>query len=194
MKNNILKYLASVAVALGMVSAVHAIPINGSIGFTGSYTQNGGTAGNLATATSFTIINTVLNPIVVFDSTGDLAGAGAPITFASPIGVNGNPPSLIGLQLWSATKGLITYSLLVSTEAQTFTSGVQLNLAGTGTLRDGTAADNTPGVWQIGFGVSGSSFTWQSTSATQGVPDGGTTVMLLGAALSGLGLLRRKLA
>jgi hypothetical protein len=194
MKKNIIKYLASAALALGMVSAVQATPINGSIGFLGLYTQNGGTAGNLASATSFTIINTVANPIIVQpgSATGDLAGAGAPITYATPIGVNGNAPSLVGLQLWSATKGLITYSLLVTSETQSFTSGTQLNLTGTGILRDGNPADNTSGVWQIGFGVSGSSFTWQSTSAS--APDGGTTAMLLGAALSGLALLRRKLA
>ena len=193
MKNNIIKYLASAALAVGMVSAVQATPINGSIGFTGIYSQNGGTIGNLASATSMTIINTVAHPIIVNVATGDLTGAGAPITYATPIGVNGNAPSLIGLQLWSATKGLITYSLLVTSETQSFTSGTQLNLTGTGTIRDGTAADNTAGTWQIGFGVSGESFTWQSTSATS-VPDGGTTAMLLGAALSGLALLRRKLA
>ena len=193
MKNNIIKYLASAALAVGMVSAVQATPINGSIGFTGIYSQNGGTIGNLASATSMTIINTVAHPIIVHVATGDLTGAGAPITYATPIGVNGNAPSLIGLQLWSATKGLITYSLLVTGETQSFTSGTQVNLTGTGTLRDGNAADNTAGTWQIGFGVSGESFTWQSTSATS-VPDGGTTAMLLGAALSGLALLRRKLA
>jgi hypothetical protein len=193
MKSNIVKYLASAAVELGLVSAVKATPINGSIGFTGIYTQNGGTLGNLSTATSMTIVNTVLNPITVNIATGDLAGAGAPITFATPIGVNGNAPSLVGLQLWSATKGLITYSLKVTSEAQTFTSGIQLNMAGAGILMDGTAADNTAGTWQIGFGVSGNSFTWQSTSASN-LPDGGTTAMLLGAALSGLALIRRKLA
>jgi hypothetical protein len=99
------------------------------------------------------------------------------------------------LQLWSATKGLVTYSLVVTSETQTFQSAIQLNLAGNGTLRDGIAADNTPGTWQISFGQSGDSLTFQSTSASSsGVPDGGTTAMLLGAALSGLALLRRKLA
>lgn len=188
MKSNIVKYLASGALALGMACAVHATPINGSIGFTGTYVQNGGTLGNLASATSMSI-----STVSVSSSTGDLSGSGAPVTFATPIGVNGSGPSLVSLQLWSATKGLITYSLVVTSEAQTFTSGIQLNLAGSGTLMDGTLADNTAGTWQIGFGVSGSSFTWQSTSASN-LPDGGTTAMLLGAALSGLALIRRKLA
>jgi hypothetical protein len=195
MKNNTLKYMVSAALALGMVSAVQAVPISGSIGFTGAFVQNGGTAGNLGTATSFTVLNTVASPITIHDATGAFVGAGAPISFASTIGVNGNAPSLIGAQLWSVLSGVTTYSLTVTTEAQTFTSGIQLNLAGSGILHDGNAADDTAGVWQIGFGVSGNSFTWQSTSASvASVPDGGTTAMLLSGALSSLALLRRKLA
>jgi hypothetical protein len=194
MKSNILKYMVSATLAVGMVSAVQAIPITGSIGFTGAFVQNGGTAGNLASATSFTILNTVPNPITIHDATGAFVGAGAPIVFAPSVGVNGNAPSLVNAQLWSVLNGLTTYSLTVTTEGQTFTSGIQLNLAGNGILHDGNAADDTAGVWQIGFGVSGNSFTWQSTSSTSGVPDGGATVMLLGAAVSGLALLRRKLA
>ena len=112
-------------------------------------------------------------------------------TFATPIGVNGNTPSLIGAQLWSVLIGSTTYSLVVTTETQTFTSGTQLNLAGSGTMEDGNVNDNTAGSWQLGFGVSGDSFTWQSTSNS--VPDGGATVMLLGLALSGVALLKKKL-
>lgn len=194
MKSNILKYMVSATLAVGMVSAVQAIPITGSIGFTGAFVQIGGTSGNLGTAVSFTILNTVANPITIHDATGAFVGAGAPIVFAPSVGVNGNAPSLVNAQLWSVLNGLTTYSLTVTTEGQTFTSGIQLNLAGNGILHDGNAADDTAGVWQIGFGVSGNSFTWQSTSATSGVPDGGATVMLLGAAFSGLALLRRKLA
>src|SRR5262249_50549377 len=120
----------------------------------------------------------------------------APFSFASSIGVNGNPPSLITHTLWTATVGALTYSFTVTTESQTLTSGAQLNLAGVGVMHDGTPADDTPGDWQLGFGRSGASFTWQSTSGTTNrtVPDGGTTVVLLGAAFLGLGLIRRKLA
>src|ERR1035441_6388286 len=172
MKSNILKYMVSATLAVGMVSAVQAIPITGSIGFTGAFVQNGGTAGNLASATSFTILNTVANPITIHDATGAFVGAGAPIVFAPSVGVNGNAPSPLHAQSWSVLNGLTTYSLTVTTEGQTFTSGIQLNLAGNGILHDGNAADDTAGVWQIGFGVSGNSFTWQSTSSTSGVPDG----------------------
>ncbi len=183
---NFVKYMACAAVALGLAAAVHATPIKGSIGFTGTYTQVGGTAGNLASATSMTI-----DTFGVTSATLDLAGAGAPMTFVSSVGVNGNPPT-IG-QLWSVTVGPTLYTFAVTSEAQTFTSGIQLNLAGNGTISDGIPADDTAGTWQLGFGVTGASFTWQSTSGAN-IPDGGTTVMLLGAALSGLALIRRKLA
>jgi hypothetical protein len=179
------KILLSGVLALGMGIAAQAVPINGSIGFGGTYTQNGGTAGELNTATSMTI-----NTVDIMSTTGDFVGAGAPVTFASPIGVNGNAPSLIGSSLWTVNVAGVTYKLTVSTETQPFASSTQLNLEGTGVMtRNGL--DATLGTWQLGFGVSGQSFTWQSTSASA-LPDGGMTVSLLGLALGGLGLVRRK--
>jgi hypothetical protein len=44
-----------------------------------------------------------------------------------------------------------------------------------------------------GFERKGLSNYWLSDAPTSSVPDGGTTVLLLGVALSGLGFLRRKL-
>ena len=194
MKNNIIKYLAAAGLAVGIVGTVQAIPIVGSVGFNGSFTQDG-TQGDLTTATHMTIINPVVTPGT---PTFDFIGAGAPVTFASPIGVNGSLLPMIG-QLWSVTVGIKTYTMTVSTEAETLDTAIQLNLAGTGVMHDLSGAkSDTAGVWQIGFGVSGTppvaSFTWQSTASASSVPDGGTTVMLLGAALSGLAMLRRKLA
>lgn len=183
MKNN---WIVLAAAVVGMATAsLQAVPITGSIGFTGTYTQNGGTAGNLSTAVSMTI-----NTFAIGVATDDLAGA-IPVSFASPIGVNGNPPSLVGGQLWSVNVGGTIYTFDVTTLTQTFTSATQINLEGSGIMKNGVDED-TAGTWQLGFGKTGAAFTWQSTSATN-IPDGGTTVMLLGAALSGLGLIRRKL-
>jgi hypothetical protein len=183
---NTFKLLVATAMAVGLAATVQAVPISGSIGFTGAFSQTGGTIGDLATATSFSITSASINSAL-----GDLAGATLN-SFASPIGVNGNPP-VIG-QLWSVDVGGTTYTFNVTSETQTLTSTTQINLAGNGTMSNGIN-DDTAGTWQLGFGVSGqgaiASFTWQSTSATN-VPDGGMTVMLLGAALSGLGLIRKK--
>jgi len=185
MKNNWIKLAVAVATAFAVTASVQATPISGSIGFTGVYVQNGGTVGDLLTATSMSISSvSIQNPQGVF------VGATTP-TFASPIGVNGNGPTLVGAQLWSVIIGGVTYKMIVNTETQNPLSTSQtLALSGTGTMEDGTPADNTTGVWQISFGVSGSSFTWQSTSAS--VPDGASTAMLLGLALSGVAVLKRK--
>jgi len=188
-----MNYLKTIALSLAAASLLslpaRAVNISGSIGFTGTYLQNGGIPGDLSTATSMTITNVGIAP---FTASGDLALASAPLTFVSPIGVNSNPPSIVGVNLWTVTVGTDIFSLNVSTFAQTFQSAIQLNLAGTGVLSGGLF-DPTPGAWQLGFGKTGSAFTWQSTSAAN-VPDGGFTVMLLGFTLAGLTAMRRRLA
>jgi len=189
-KMKYLKTLALSLAAVGLLSvAARAVTIEGSIGFTGTYTQSGGSIGDLTTATAMTITNVGIQP---FSATGDLSAAAAPFTFVSPIGVNGNAPSIVGSNLWTVTVGGDVFSFVVTSFSQPFTSSTQLNLSGSGVLSGGTFED-TLGTWQLGFGVSGSSFTWQSTSAAN-VPDGGLTVMLLGFSLAGLTLMRRRLA
>ena len=67
-------------------------------------------------------------------------------------------------------------------------------ITGTGTLT-GAGFDSTPGTWafsaQSAGGIHQASFTFSADTTGAGVPDGGTTVMLLGAALGALGLARR---
>jgi hypothetical protein len=181
-----LSLLVLAGVAMMLTSAMYADTIKGDIGFTGTYVQTGGTSGDLSTATSFSVTSVSVN-----STNGDFVGAGTP-NFASPIGVNGNPPSVTGSYLWVVTVGSYQYGLLVSTENQTFTSKTQLNLAGTGTIysNDPTKSPSS-GTWQIGFGVSGASFTYQATSVATPEPAG---MMLLGSGLLGLGgLFRRRI-
>jgi len=182
--------LACAAALLAVVPVARAaLAINGDIGFTGTYTQNGGTLDHLDTATSMSI-----NTVSVQTAHGDLAGATGP-SFISPIGVNGNGPFLVGNTLWTVTVGTDTYSFMVSTATQNFTTAAQLNLVGTGivsTTKPGF--DPTPGEWQLGFGATGDSFTWQSTAAA--VPEPTTclagALMLLPFAASTIRSLRRK--
>jgi hypothetical protein len=98
--------------------------------------------------------------------------------------------------LWSVLVGSTTYTFTSTSESQNLTSKTGLHLLGTGIISDGTVADNTTGTWQLGFGVSGDSFQWQSTAAPDAanVPDGGSTAMLLGSAICGLCVFKKKLA
>src|ERR1017187_9618211 len=137
MKTKWIKMAGVVAAVVAVTMSVQAIPINGSVGFTGTFTQNGGTFGNLATATSFTI-----NTVSVQNPTGAFVGAGSP-TFASPIAVNPANNLLPNVQLWSVLVGSTTYRLLVTTETESLDTPAQLNLIGAGMITDGNSADNT---------------------------------------------------
>lgn len=175
--------MAAAVTALAGFSA-NATSITGSIGFDGGYTQVGGTSGDLPTATSMTINNPVIQ---TGSGTGTFATATL-LNFASSVSVNTLTPP-IG-QLWSVLVGGVTYDFNVTSEAQVFSDKTAIDLQGNGVITD-SLGDSANGTWQLNFGVSGDSFTWQGTSAAN-VPDGGMTAMLLGGALTGLGLLKRK--
>ena len=176
----------TVAALVGFGSVAQAIPITGSIGFTGTYTQNGGTKGNLTTATSITI-----NTIGIGTTSGSFVGAINP-SFASSIAVN----PAVGLgKLWSVLVGGTTYTFDSTSESENLDSTTALHLTGTGIIGDGTLADSVTGTWQLGFGVSGDSFEWQSTAAAAApgaVPDSGSTAMLLGAGICGICWFKKK--
>jgi VPDSG-CTERM motif len=184
MMNKWLKMVAVATVVTGMVAVVHANPIVGSIGFTGNYTAVGVSGDDLSTATSMTIDSSGVST-----SSGALLGA-TEISFIGSVGVNGNPPSPDGQQLFSVMALGHVYDFTISTSSETLSFGnTVLALGGTG-----SPTDDTAGIWNLSFNASGASFTWNSTTSSSGsVPDGGTTAMLLGAALSGMALLRRKL-
>ena len=186
--------IKTIGIALAMAGlmsiSVQAAPIVGSIGFTGAYSQNGGTIGQLNTATSMSIIGVGVDPFSTF---GDFVGAGAPLSFASPIAVNGGVGGNVGLQLWSVTVGLLTYTFDITTAVQPFTSNNQLALEGNGTIKR-NGLDATAGEWQLTFGRTGAAFTWQSTAASA-TPDAGSSLVLLcGAVVGMIGFARKALA
>ena len=174
-------------------SAAHAGLINGSINFSsgaggGIVLQDsaGNATNNLAAATG---VQSWLFAEVELGS-GSFASVpdGAAVTFSQPWVFN---PSTPKTPLWSiAGPDNFTFNLTSSTIA--FQNGSFLAIKGTGTLT-GTGYSATPGTWFFttkGVAAEGK-FSW--SSSTVAVPDGGTTLALLGGSLLGLCGLRRKL-
>jgi hypothetical protein len=193
MKNNMKnKWLVAGAVAafVAFSANVQAIPISGTINF------NGGADTFNATSVQF------INPSFVSTAgtlapSGSFAGTGgAPVTFLTTgftflPSLSPNPVS----PLWTFTFGAFTYSFaLNSVSVVQDIVGQFLSLTGSGIVTiTGTGSPFTasPAKWTFTSTAFGSSFGFVASNTA---PDGGTTVMLLGAGLSGLALLRKKLA
>jgi hypothetical protein len=185
MKNNILKYMACAAMALGLAANVQAAQmITGGLSLSGGYTTDSGVLG---TATAFTAFN---NVVVASGATGSYAGlAGTPVTM---FGFSFNPATLPVTPLWVTSPGGIFYTFDLTSMTVTTHTSSELDISGSGMLRITGFAD-TVGTWQFGANSLGDTFSFSSSNGAN-VPDGGTTALLLGAALSALGLIRRKLA
>ena len=193
MKKTILAVLTMAALSLG----AQAVPITGDIDFAGQATFN---TTSLATATQ--VINFkssdvgANNTAMVTSANGSFTGLAG--TIASFPNVYTFSPSSAVSPLW--TVGGFTFNLTSSTiVAQTSTI---LAITGVGILTGPAGFDATPGTWaftsqQAGGGMQQSFSFSANTNATggaTGVPEGGSTVALLGAVLIGVVALRRKFA
>jgi VPDSG-CTERM motif len=100
-------------------------------------------------------------------------------------------PSMPTTPLW--TVGSFSFDLTSSTIVSQ--TDFFLNVTGVGTL-SGPGFDPTPGTWSFtvanALGRTNETFGFQSDTAAGLVPDGGTTAALLGLALAGIEVLRRK--
>jgi hypothetical protein len=201
MKHNIIKYLACAAVALGLASAVQGAAITGGVLFNGDFTSNG-SGPALNTATVLTMLN---DPSFSLSGSGTFAGAGVGNIqsftmpyYVFPAGGGALSPSLAGQVMWIIKMGSVNYTFTVTSETQTWNPGANggiLNMQGAGNFSDDAADPTAAGTWNIAWTSSGAQFSFAGTDTVgTGVPDGGLTIMLLGTALSGLALLRRKLA
>jgi len=176
--------MAGVAVATVVLStSVQATPINGSISFAGTATVT--TPDTLADATGISSITSVITlPGQEFGSYAVVGGL-QPVTFTPfTFSASGVTP------LWTFTIGSTTYDFNATSLTASFDATHQVwDIGGTGTAQI-TGFSDTLGTWNASVGASGSSFFFGSATT---VPDGGATVMLLGTALSAIGLLRKKL-
>lgn len=176
---------------LVIAASVQALPIGGSIQFVGTATMN-------ASQTAFVSFGDPfgggLGPWVQANSqTGAYAGVAAgtaaiwtPFTF--------NPPAASVTPLWMFTIGTTTYSFDATSMTVTHPNATTVNISGAGIAHITGFAD-TLGTWTVTATGSGVDFTFGASTGTGpgDVADGGTTVLLLGTALSGVALLRKKL-
>ena len=138
------------------------------------------------------------NVTVVAGPTGSYIGTGGtPVTWVGFNFVTGPQPIS---PLWTYTFGASTYTFDLGTiNAVVRNAHDSLFISGIGTVSiSGGTYSPTPARWTFTIddssgGNSGSFIFGFSDSNTAVAPDGGTTAMLLGAALAGLGLLRKKL-
>jgi hypothetical protein len=184
MKNNIIKYMACAAMALGLAATVQAATITGGISLSGGYTTDTGVLGTATAFTGFTSVVVAAGPTGSYVGTAGDAVVMFPFTF-SPVTLPVSP-------LWLTTPGGVDYWFnLTSMSVNTHNSAV-LDISGSGILHIDGFTD-TPGTWVFTANSLSDTFSFSSSNGTT-VPDGGTTALLLGAALSALGLIRRKLA
>ena len=164
-------------------------PIIGSIDMNGTATLNSTLLGSATSVAFFTGVTVGGSP------TGTFAG-----TFGSSVTWKGFswPSSVLVPTLWTFTFGTTTYSFDLANVSVSSQSNSFLNLMGSGTLH-ATGFDDTPGSWSFTISNPGGGphanfdFTFANSQTATGVPDGGTTVALMGIAFVGLELLRRKL-
>jgi VPDSG-CTERM motif len=183
-------------IAAGLVTTAlstheaQATPINGTIDFAGSVMFNSASLASVKRVTQWRDVSGNAGFSNVAARTGDFSGItlGTQAIMATPWKFNPSTPTPA---LWSV--GGFTFDLLSSTiVTQTATF---LNITGIGTV-SGNGFIPTTMTWAFTVQNAGGShqfFSFSANSATQGVPDGGSAVALLGIALAGIGFIRRKL-
>ncbi len=188
MKNTLTKIAGVAAVALALVSA-QAAPISGQIGFTGRVGLNTGSAATATAVTSW------ITP-TVSGTSGSFTGIanGTSVFIVSPWSFNSG--AIAGF--WSV--GGFTFNLISSSitgQGGTPGSTAYVNVSGTGIVSDGNSANDQTILWNFStqdpaiVGSPSAQFTFSASNTT--IPDGGATIALLGLALTGAGMLRKKL-
>ena len=192
-----MKTLNSLKLALALVgvaaSSAQAAQITGSIDMSGTVTLNNMLLGSATATTGFN------NVMVGGMPTGTYAVI-PNMTPATWTNFGWNPSTTPVNNLWSVTSGANTYTFDLATVTVVTQTNAFLNLLGTGTL-EATGFDNTPGMWSFtvsnptGGAAPNANFTFANSNVAvpSGIPDGGSTVVLLGGTLIGIAALRRRL-
>jgi hypothetical protein len=193
MKNKLILSAVSVVASVSLLQTAQATPITGNIGF------NGNAVLDTSSANSATEVVSWNNSVVGGDSGTFAAYSINPsstvtMTLSSWNFNSGTLPSF-----WTVTTGGITFTFdLASSYIYSQGGGfLNVNVFGSVTASGPNSAGLDTTTFAGTFSVSNPSQnnTAQFSQNLQfnSVPDGGTTVLLLGSALSGLALIKRKL-
>ena len=198
MKTNITSpKITSIILAIsGLALSAQAIstPISGNISFSGTTTID---STSFVTATRFLSFQNVVVGAPSALSGNYVGTSGAAVTVTPFIW---SPPTASTPlnPLWTFVSGGNTYSFDLSILHVDYASPTGLLLSGLGTaLITGPGMEklNTTGTWDFSSQTLGqTSFTFSSTTTvpSAAVPDGGSTVAMLGASLLGLSIMKRK--
>lgn len=194
MKRKWLTMAVVAAAVCGAAGIAQAVPITGDITFAGGVTLNTASAGTATEVTSWTGPGGTGMPVVISDD-GSFSGiaSGTAVTFSAPWFFNSGPVA----NLWSV--GGFTFNLTSSKIAYQGGSPAGVLVDGIGSV-SGNGLDSEAMSWSFStsdpgaIGVDSLVFSFQAASGTTGtVPDGGTTAMLLGVGVLGLGLLKKQM-
>lgn len=184
MKKNWIKKMAAAAAVVCMVGIAQATPITGNIGFSGAVDLNSTSANSATAATAW--FNTV-----AASPSGSFVG----------LVNNGDAVLMTGATPWSFNSGALanfwsvdgfTFNLISSSIYSQVGGFLNVSLAGT-VIGNGFNATAFNGTFQVADPASSGPETFTERLSFNSVPDGGTTVVLLGLGLLGLGLFRKKM-
>jgi hypothetical protein len=184
MKNNLIKKIAVAASVVCLTGMAQATLITGNIGFSGAVDLNSTSVNSATEVTSW--LNTV---------------AASPSGSFVPYVNNGDTVSMTGATPWSFSSGALpnfwsvdgfTFNLASSSIVSQV--GGYLNVALLGSVTgNGFTSTTFDGSFQVADPASGGPETYTERLSFNSVPDGGTTVVLLGLGLLSLGLFRKQM-
>lgn len=181
---------AGLAVAMAFTASVQATLITGTVRMSGDVTLDTTSLATANGASSFSAVSVVGSP------TGSYVGtAGQSVTWKA---FAWNPSTAPVNDLWKFSYLGNDYTFDLGTITSVSQNLSSLLVLGVGTVDiSGGAYQTTLANWSFQItdtsGGTGGSFVFGFSDSNTAVPDGGTTVMMLGGALAGLGLLRKKL-
>jgi len=202
MKHKWLIMVAAMAAVVGMGGVAQAVPISGDITFVGGVELNTSSAATATEVLAWTGFGGNGSPYVE-SADGSFAGItpGSSATFSSPWFFDSGAVA----DLWSV--GGFTFDLTsshITYQATTVEGGVPIGavtVEGIGAV-SGNGLSPEAMTWSFTLndpgaaGTGGLIFSFQvadGTSSSSSVPDGGTTAMMLGLGMLGLGLIKKQL-